>query len=204
MKYYLYQDDLPDGLDFPDMIAIDTETLGLSPHRDRLCLIQISGGDGVAHLVQFTPPLLYKAPNLYRLLVNPNKIKIFHYARFDLAILRQYLDVNCRPIWCTRTASKLVRTYTDRHGLRDLCAELLNIEISKQQQSSDWGAASLTTEQLHYAASDVWYLHALRDQLVLRLEREDRMKLAQACFDFLPNVAKMDLLGWDAGTLLAH
>ncbi len=195
MTISLYENDLPEGLDFGGAVAIDTETLGLRPHRDRLCLVQLSAGDGNAHLIQFAKGR-HDAPNLKALLTNPGVLKIFHFGRFDIAVLLQYLGVSARPVYCTKIAAKLVRTFTDRHGLRDLCRELLSVEISKQQQTSDWGQAILTPEQLNYAASDVLHLHALKLKLDALLAREDRTELAQACFDFLPFRAELDLKGW--------
>jgi len=203
MEFKLHHGDLPDGLTFPDSIAVDTETLGLEPHRDRLCVVQLSGGDGIAHLVKFERDQ-FDAPNLCRLLSDPRTTKIFHFARFDLAVIRHYLGVTCAPVYCTRTASKLVRTFTDKHGLRDLCQEMLGIEISKQQQSSYWGAEKLSEDQLRYAAYDVLYLHDLRGKLEQMLEREGRKELARACFNFLPYIAELDLAGWSEAELFSH
>ncbi len=203
MNLHLHQNDLPDGLAFGSMVAIDSETMGLDPHRDRLCLVQLSAGDGECHLVQFADRD-YTAPNLSRLLADEAVVKLFHFARFDVAVLGHYLDVDVKPVYCTKIASKLVRTYTDRHGLKDLCRELLGTDISKQQQSSDWGAAELSEDQLRYAASDVLYLHRLHDELERRLAREGRRELAQACFDFLPTRARLDLAGWDEVDIFAH
>ena len=203
MKIHLHQGDLPDGLDLGKLVAIDTETLGLNPFRDRLCLAQLSAGDGVCHAVQFTAGK-YAAPNLKRLLADPSVTKLFHFARFDVAMFRRYLGVICTPIYCTKIASKLVRTYTDRHGLKDLVRELLNIELSKEQQSSDWGAPQLTEKQLAYAASDVAHLHALKAALDTMLVRENRTQLAKACFDFLPARAELDLAGWEEVDIFAH
>jgi ribonuclease D len=203
MKIHLYQGDLPAGLDLGKLVAIDTETLGLNPYRDRLCLAQLSSGDGVCHAVQFKAGE-YAAPNLKRLLCDPTVTKLFHFARFDVAMFRRYLGVNCAPIYCTKIASKLVRTYTDRHGLKDLVRELLNIELSKEQQSSDWGAPELTEKQLAYAANDVAHLHALKDVLDTMLARENRTHLAKACFDFLPARAELDLAGWEEIDIFAH
>ncbi|MEM7225905.1 MAG: ribonuclease H-like domain-containing protein [Pseudomonadota bacterium] len=203
MSLHLHQNDLPEGLDFGDSVAIDTETMGLNLSRDRLCLAQLSSGDGTAHMVQFSNGA-YQAPNLSALLTDPKITKIFHYARFDLAVLARHLNVECRPVYCTKVASKLVRTFTDRHGLKDLCKDVLGVEISKQQQSSDWGAAKLSKEQLRYAASDVLYLHRLREQLDEMLAREARSGLAQACFDFLPKRAALDLAGWNDQDIFAH
>jgi ribonuclease D len=203
MKIRLHKGDLPNGLDLGPTVAIDTEALGLNPERDRLCLVQLSSGDGSAHLVQFAREG-YEAPNLKRLLKDPNVLKLFHFARFDLAMLRRYLGVMAAPVYCTRTASKLARTYTDKHGLKDLVKELLDIDLSKQQQSSDWGAETLTEQQLAYAANDVAFLHRLKDALDAMLVREGRMELAQACFGFLPARADLDLAGWTEGDIFAH
>jgi ribonuclease D len=205
MTIQLHEGDLPPGLSFPRGVAIDTETMGLNPHRDRLCLVQLSAGgeDGACHLVRFAPGR-YHAPRLTALLADPQVTKIFHFARFDLAVFRRYLGVTVAPVYCTKVASKLVRTYTDRHGLKDLCHELLGVELSKQQQSSDWGAAELTPEQLDYAAADVRHLHALKERLDALLVREGRDALAAACFAFLPARAELDLGGWDDPDVLAH
>ena len=203
MKIRLHKGDLPEGLDLGNKVAVDTETLGLNPVRDRLCLVQLSAGDGSAHLVQFRRDE-YAAPNLKRLLGDPNVLKLYHFARFDLAIMRRYLGVLAGPVYCTRTASKLARTYTDKHGLKDLVKELLDIDLSKQQQSSDWGAEGLSEQQLAYAANDVAFLHRLKDALDAMLIREGRMALAQACFDFLPARAELDLAGWGDGDIFAH
>lgn len=203
MKIRLHKDDLPHGLDLGPVVAIDTETLGLVPARDRLCLVQLSAGDGSAHLVQFRRDH-YEAPNLKKLLSDASVLKLYHFARFDLAIIRRYLGVLAGPVYCTRTASKLARTYTDKHGLKDLVKELLDIDLSKQQQSSDWGAASLTEQQLAYAANDVAFLHRLKASLDQMLMREGRMELAQACFTFLPAQAELDLAGWGEGDIFAH
>lgn len=202
-KITLHKGDLPAGLKFPNGVAIDSETLGLNPHRDRLCLIQLSAGDGTAHLVQFDGDD-YSAPRLKALLTDPGIPKIFHFARFDVAVIEKYLGVETAPIYCTKIASKLVRTYTDRHGLRDLTSELLGIELSKQQQSSDWGAAQLSDSQLAYAASDVFHLHALKARLDEMLVRENRMAFAEAAFKFLPVRAKLDLAGFGEADLFAH
>jgi ribonuclease D len=200
---HLYKGDLPNGLSFGSMVAIDSETMGLDPHRDRLCLIQLSAGNGDCHLVQFAQGE-YKAPNLTALLCDPAVTKLFHYARFDVAMIKRYLRIDCTPIYCTKIASKLVRTYTDRHGLKDLCRELLSIDLSKQQQSSDWGAENLSPQQLDYAAKDVLHLHRLHQVLQDMLAREGRGHLAQACFDFLPTRADLDLGGWAATDIFAH
>ena len=198
----LFKGDLPQGRFQAKAIAIDTETLGLNPHRDRLCLVQLSDGDGTAALVQVTDP--DAAPELKSLLADESVLKIFHYARFDIAVVKQFLGVMAGPVYCTKIASKLARTYTDKHGLKDLCRELLGIELSKQQQSSDWGAADLSLEQLNYAASDVLYLHELKDRLDLMLKREGRDHLARACFAFLPTRAELDLEGWAEMDIFAH
>ena len=195
MSISLHERDLPADVDLGPLVAVDTEAMGLRPNRDRLCLVQLSAGDGHCHLVRFTGGG-YHAPNLVRLLADPTIEKVFHFARFDLAILRHYVGVVCRPVYCTKIASKLARTYTDRHGLKDLCQELLGIDLSKQMQSSDWGAAELSEAQLSYAANDVLHLHRLRERLNAMLEREGRRALAGACFDFLPARAELDLAGW--------
>ncbi len=203
MTHHLHRGDLPEGLMFGDAVAIDTEAMGLNPHRDRLCLVQLSRGDGDAHLVQLAAGC-YDAPNLKRLLANPAVVKLFHFARFDIAMLYRYLAVMPQPLYCTKIASRLVRTFTDRHGLRDLCKDLLGVDLKKEQQSSDWGAASLTEEQLRYAASDVLHLHALRARLDVMLARERRTDLARGCFDFLPTRALLDLEGWPEQDVFAH
>jgi ribonuclease D len=202
-KIHLHHGDLPAGLDLGKVVAIDTETMGLKPHRDQLCLAQLSAGDGEAHLVQFDRAT-YEAPNLKALLANDAVLKLFHFARFDVAMMALYLDVMCQPVYCTKIASKLVRTYTDRHGLKDLTKELTGIDISKQQQSSDWGAADLSEAQLEYAASDVLYLHQIKAVLDDMLAREGRDGLAQAAFDFLPARAALDLAGWADQDIFAH
>ena len=203
MTIRLHRGDLPDLSRYTTSVAIDTETMGLNPHRDRLCVVQMSNGDGSADVIQI--PLGHTdAPNLKALLVNPKITKIFHFARFDLAALYNALGVMPQPVYCTKIASRLTRTYTDRHGLKDLVREVLNIDLSKQQQSSDWGATGLTEAQLAYAASDVLHLHGLRDRLDAMLAREGRTELAQACFDFLPTRAKLDLGGWAAEDIFAH
>ena len=199
----LHKGDLPEGLDFGPLVAIDCETMGLNFNRDRLCLVQLSSGNGVAHMVQIEVEQ-NSAPNLCKLLSNEEILKIFHFGRFDIAALLSAFGVLTRPVYCTKIASKLVRTYTDRHGLKNLLQELLDTDISKQQQSSDWGAAALTDAQLEYAASDVLYLHKLKDELDLRLQREGRLELAQSCFDFLPTRAKLDLSGWPETDIFAH
>jgi ribonuclease D len=203
MANYLYRGDLPDRLDLGPVVAIDCETMGLLPARDRLCLVQLSGGDGHAHLVQVAPGDA-PAPNLAALLGDPERLKLFHFGRFDIAVLLHRLGVLTAPVYCTKIASKLVRTYTDRHGLKYLLQEMLEIDISKQQQSSDWGAPELTPAQLDYAASDVLYLHRLRDALDKRLSREGRTAMAQACFEFLPHRAMLDLAGWAEQDIFSH
>ena len=203
MTVTLHKGDLPDGLALGPIVAIDTETMGLRPVRDRLCLVQLSAGDGDAHLVQFAPGV-YQAPNLTRLLSDAGTLKLFHFARFDVAMLQAFLGVTTAPVYCTKIASKLVRTYTDRHGLKDLCRELLGLDMSKQQQSSDWGAAELTAEQQLYAASDVLHLHALKSRLDAMLEREGRAGIAAACFEFLGTRAALDLIGYADDDIFAH
>jgi ribonuclease D len=203
MTYQLHRGDLPDGLLFGDTVAIDTEAMGLNPHRDRLCVVQLSRGDGDAHLVQFAAGC-YDAPNLSRLLTDRSVTKLFHFARFDIAIIYHYLGVMPQPLYCTKIASRLVRTFTDRHGLRDLCKDVLGIDLKKEQQSSDWGAPVLTEEQQRYAASDVLHLHALRNRLDEMLERERRTELARRCFEFLPARAVLDLEGWAEQDIFAH
>ncbi len=203
MANHLYQNDLPDGLDLGPVVAIDCETMGLNPHRDRLCLIQMSGGDGECHLVQIAPDQT-EAPNLCAMLENPNVLKLFHFGRFDIAALLHAFGALAAPVYCTKIASKLVRTYTDRHGLKVLLQDMLGVDISKHQQQSDWGAEDLTAAQLDYAASDVLYLHQLRDKFDALLAREDRTALAQSCFDFLPTRAKLDLTGWPETDIFAH
>jgi ribonuclease D len=199
----LHQYDLPASVRFLGSVAIDTETMGLHPHRDRLCLVQLSAGDGSAHLVQFPTPR-YDAPNLKAMLADPQVQKLFHFARFDVAVLRHYLGVVTQPVYCTKIASRLVRTFTDKHGLKDLVKELLDVDLSKQQQSSDWGAPDLTQEQTRYAASDVLHLHGLKTKLDVMLAREGRTELAQACFAFLPHRAALDLAGWPEEDIFAH
>ena len=203
MTNHLYQNDLPDGLDLGPVVAIDCETMGLNPHRDRLCLIQMSGGDGDCHLVQVAVGQT-DAPNLCKMLADPDVLKLFHFGRFDIAAMLNAFGTVTAPVYCTKIASKLIRTYTDRHGLKNLLQELLNVDISKFQQQSDWGDAELTKGQLDYAASDVLYLHQLRDELNIRLEREGRMGMAQACYDFLPMRAQLDLAGWPEQDIFSH
>jgi ribonuclease D len=203
MTHHLYRGDLPEGIGFGAAVAVDTEAMGLNPHRDRLCLVQLSAGDGDAHLVQLAPGA-YDAPRLRVLMADPTVTKLFHFARFDLAMMYHYLGVMAGPVYCTKIASRLVRTFTDRHGLRDLCKDLLNVDLSKQQQSSDWGAANLSDEQLRYAATDVLHLHALRARLDTMLAREGRTELARASFEFLPTRVLLDLAGWAEQDIFAH
>ena len=203
MSNFLYQGDLPDNLDLGPVVAIDCETMGLNPHRDRLCLVQMSGGDGNSHLVQVALGQ-DQAPNLCRMLQDPKVLKLFHFGRFDIAALYHAFGALTAPVYCTKIASKLTRTYTDRHGLKNLLQELLSVDISKQQQSSDWGADELSDAQMEYAASDVLYLHDLRDVLNIRLAREGRTEMAQKCFDFLPTRAQLDLAGWPETDIFAH
>ena len=204
MTVYFHEEDLPEGALAPGPVAVDTETMGLQLGRDRLCVVQIADGRGDEHLVRFAPRSDYAAPNLKAVLADPARLKIYHFARFDLASIRAYLGVMAEPVYCTKTASRLIRTYTDRHGLKELVRELLGTEISKQQQTSDWGAPELSDAQKDYAASDVRYLHALKERLDERLEREGRFRLAQACFDFLPHRALLDLAGWPEVDIFAH
>ncbi|MFO1058361.1 MAG: ribonuclease D [Dongiaceae bacterium] len=210
MSVTLHKGDLPGDIAWGGIVAIDTETMGLNPHRDRLCLVQLSAGDGTCHAVQIPPPppgtgaVQHRAPNLARLLADPSVTKLFHFARFDLAALQLHLGIACAPVYCTKIASKLVRTFTDRHGLKDLCRELLAVELNKQQQSSDWGAPELTAEQLRYAADDVLHLHRLKERLDAMLAREGRTELARACFAFLPTRAALDLAGWPEIDVFAH
>jgi ribonuclease D len=203
MSIHLHRGDLPENLALGTTVAIDTETMGLSPHRDRLCLVQLSAGDGDAHLVQLAQND-YAAPNLRTLLADTSVLKLFHFARFDVAMIRRYLETDCAPIYCTKIASKLVRTFTDRHGLKDLCRDLVGIDISKQQQSSDWGAPTLSEAQMNYAASDVLHLHAIKAVLDEMLAREGRTALAQSCFDFLATRTTLDLGGWAEVDIFAH
>ncbi|NJM82947.1 MAG: ribonuclease D [Tabrizicola sp.] len=204
MAIHLYQTDLPDGLNLGPIVAIDTETMGLDPRRDRLCLVQLSDGSGDAHLVQIARGQS-RAPNLERLLTDPQVLKLFHFGRFDIAALKQAFRVTTAPVWCTKIASKLIRTYTDRHGLKYLLADLVGVDVSKQQQTSDWGSETLSDAQREYAASDVLYLHALKVELEARLIREGRLELAQRCFEFLPVRAELDLLGWgDTHDIFLH
>lgn len=203
MTHTVHFRDLPDDLDLGPEVAIDCETMGLHPHRDRLCVVQLSSGDGTAHLVQIEKGQT-SAPNLEKLLVDPTVLKLFHFGRFDIAAMQNAFGVVTTPVFCTKIASRLVRTYTDRHGLKVLLQELLGIDISKQQQSSDWGSETLSQAQVDYAASDVLYLHKLRDALLAMLEREDRADLAQSCFDFLPTRAQLDLAGWPDTDIFAH
>ena len=203
MANVLHHGDLPDGLDLGPVVAIDSETMGLRLGRDPLCVVQLSAGDGDAHVVQLTRPG-YDAPNLKRLLTDPAVLKLFHFGRFDIAMFALHLGVSTAPVYCTKIASKLARTYTDRHGLKDVTRELLGVDLSKAQQSSDWGSAALSPDQLAYAASDVLHLHGLRLRLNAMLEREGRMELAQACFDFLPSRARLDVAGWEDIDIFAH
>lgn len=203
MKIHFHEGDLPAGVDFGRSVAIDTETLGLNPQRDPLCLAQLSAGDGHCHIVRFDRKT-YQAPNMVRLLTDPEVVKIFHYARFDVGVFQKYLKTPTTPIWCTKIASKLVRTYTDKHGLKDLVKELLDVDLSKQQQSSDWGAAKLSDAQLSYAASDVLHLHKLKNALDAMLVREGRQELALACFGFVGTRANLDLAGWGLEDIFAH
>jgi ribonuclease D len=204
MTVRFHEEDLPEGVLAPGPVAIDTEAMGLHPHRDRLCVVQISDGRGDEHLVRFSAGSDYAAPHLKAVLADRSRLKLYHFARFDLAIMQAYLGVMAGPVYCTKTASRLIRTYTDRHGLKELVKELLGQDLSKQQQSSDWGAPDLNDAQKEYAASDVRYLHALREKLDERLIREGRMELAQACFDFLPHRAMLDLAGWPEEDIFAH
>ena len=205
MSIYFHEEDLPSDVVFADgPIAVDTEAMGLYPGRDRLCLVQLSDGKGDEHLVRFRRGSDYSAPNLKALLGDSIRLKIYHFARFDIGIMQHYLGIMAAPLYCTRTASRLVRTYTDRHGLKELVKEMLNIDLSKQQQTSDWGAETISDAQRDYAASDVRYLHALKEKLDERLQREGRVALAQACFDFLPNRARLDLAGWAEQDIFAH
>jgi ribonuclease D len=203
MTITLHRQDIPDGLDLGSVVAIDTETMGLNPNRDRLCVVQLSAGDGSAHLVHVLPGQR-EAPNLVRMLLDPSILKLFHYGRFDIAVLAHTFGAVARPVWCTKIASKLCRTFTDRHGLKQLCQELLGIDLSKTQQSSDWGAPELSPAQTEYAASDVLYLHRLREELTARLAREGRLDLADACFRFLPDRALLDLAGWPEEDIFGH
>ena len=203
MTNHVYKGDLPDGLDLGPIVAIDCETMGLNPKRDRLCVVQLSSGDGHAHLVQVAKGQTV-APNLCRMLEDPNVLKLFHFGRFDIAAMKAAFGALTAPVYCTKIASRMTRTYTDRHGLRNLLQELLSVDISKQQQSSDWGAEQLSKAQVEYAASDVLYLHRLRERLNEMLIREGRMELAQSCFDFLPTRAELDLAGWPESDIFAH
>ena len=203
MTITMHKGDLPENLDFGESVAVDTETLGLVPKRDPLCLIQLSSGDGTAHLLQFDRRK-YDAPNLKKILSNPNCEKIFHFARFDVAVIKHYLGIDCSPIYCTKIASKLARTYTDKHGLKDICKELLDIELSKNEQTSDWSLEELSDEQKTYAASDVLYLHKLKSILEGKLEKVNRKELAQNCFDFISTRAYLDLNGWSEIDIFRH
>ena len=204
MKVFTYKNDLPDNFGTPESIAIDSETMGLNPFRDRLCVVQLSTGDGVAHLVKFDNSKPLKAPNLCKLLTNEKVLKIFHFGRFDITMIKQHLGVLCQPVYCTKIASKLIRTYTNKHSLRELCSLYANVDLSKQEQTSDWGAEALTKSQGSYAANDVLHLHNIKKELDLILKRENRQDLAQQCFNFLPIVAELDLLQWEVGDIFAH
>lgn len=204
MTVYFHEEDLPAGVLAEGAVAIDTETMGLITPRDRLCVVQISDGKGDEHLVRFAPGSDYAAPNLRAIIADPNRLKLFHFGRFDIAALQHYMGVLATPVYCTKIASRLTRTYTDRHGLKELVRELLGFDISKQQQSSDWGGPVLSDAQRDYAASDVRYLHQLKTELDVRLAREGRTALAQACFDFLPHRALLDLAGWPEADIFAH
>ena len=204
MTVHFHEEDLPEGVLAPGPVAVDTETMGLQLPRDRLCVVQISDGGGDEHLVRFAPGSAYAAPNLKAVLADPSRLKLYHFARFDLASIQAFLGVMAEPVYCTKTASRLIRTYTDRHGLKDLVKEVLGQEISKQQQSSDWGAPELSDAQKDYAAADVRWLHQLKEKLDIRLAREHRTALAQACFDFLPHRALLDLAGWPEQDIFAH
>lgn len=204
MTVYLHKGDLPTDLDFGDCVAVDTETQGLNLQRDRLCVVQLSAGDGNAHLVQLFPEDYAGATSLKALMENPDVTKIFHFARFDVAVMKKHLDVTIAPVFCTKIASKLVRTYTDRHGLKNLTEELLGVQMDKRQQSSDWAAVELSNAQKDYAASDVYHLHKMKEKLEMMLRRENRMDVAKACFDFLPTRADLDLMGWDENDIFAH
>jgi len=203
MANFVYHGDLPDGLDFGSSVAVDSETMGLNPQRDRLCVVQLSSGDGNAHMVKFSQDS-FDAPNLKALMTNPDVLKIFHFARFDIAVMKKYLGIDIAPLYCTKIASKLVRTYTDRHGLKDLCRELADVTLDKQQQSSDWGADTLTEAQQNYAASDVLYLHTVKEKLDMMLARENRTALAAAAFGFLPTRASLDLNGFYEMDIFSH
>jgi len=203
MTVTLHEGDLPEGLSFGDCVAVDTETMGLMPGRDRLCLVQLSAGDGNAHIVRFRPGA-YDAPRLKAMLADQGITKLFHFGRFDIAVISRYLGVECRPVYCTKIASRLTRTFTDRHGLKDLCRDVLGVVLNKEQQSSDWGADELSEAQLAYAASDVLYLHELKRALDALLDREGRTGLAAACFEFLPQRAALDLAGWPDTDIFAH
>ena len=204
MTIYFHEEDLPEGVLAPGAVAVDTETMGLHPGRDRLCLVQIADGQGDEHLVRFGPTSDFAAPNLKAVLADPSRVKLYHFARFDLASIEAYLDVVAAPVFCTKIASRLIRTYTDRHGLKDLVKDLIGVDLSKQQQSSDWGGPNINDAQREYAASDVRYLHRMRDELDKRLVREGRMEMAQACFDFLPHRARLDLDGWPDIDIFSH
>jgi len=200
----LHKGDLPDGVDLGRVVAVDTEAMGLNPHRDDLCVVQLSSGDGTAHVVQLDRAGGFNCPNLKAMMADPAVLKLFHFARFDVAMMQKHLGITCAPVWCTKIASKLARTYTDRHGLKDVSKEIAGVDMSKAQQSSDWGAAALTDAQLQYAASDVLHLHKIKDGLEAMLVREGRKELAEACFAFLPTRAALDLAGWEETDIFAH
>ena len=200
----VHQGDLPSGINFGSSVAVDTETLGLKPHRDRLCLVQVSVGDGICHLVQFAEADYKNSKNLKKLLVNKSVIKIFHYARFDVATLKKHLGVICKPVYCTKIASRLARTYTSNHGLKDIVRELVGVELNKEQQSSDWAVTALSSEQIEYAAADVLYLHKIKEKLDKMLAREKREELAQSCFEFIPTRIDLDLAGWGEEDIFSH
>lgn len=202
-QIHLHHNDLPEGLTFSGALAVDSEAMGLNPRRDRLCVVQLSGGDGICHLVKFDQGVT-DAPNLKRLMEDPALVKIFHYARFDIMLLKYALDIDVAPLFCTKVASKLARTYTPNHGYKDVCRELAGVEISKEQQSSDWGAQELTQDQMMYAATDVLHLHEVREKLIAMLKREGRLDLAEQCFDFLPTRARLDIDGWFDEDIFAH
>lgn len=198
----LHKGDLPAGIDLGNEIAVDTEAMGLNPHRDALCVVQLSAGDGTAHVIQLDRD--FDCPNLKAMMADEKRLKIFHFARFDVAMMKHWLGIDCKPVWCTKIASKLARTYTDRHGLKDVSREIAGVDMSKAQQSSDWGADTLTDAQLQYCASDVLHLHVIKQGLEAMLEREGRTAMAQACFDFLPTRADLDLSGWPDTDIFAH
>jgi len=200
----LHKGDLPESVDLGPVVAVDTEAMGLNPHRDDLCVVQLSSGDGTAHVVQLDRARGFNCPNLKAMMADPNVLKLFHFARFDVAMMQKHLGITCAPVWCTKIASKLARTYTDRHGLKDVSKEIAGVDMSKAQQSSDWGADTLSDAQLQYAASDVLHLHKIKDGLEVMLVREGRKEMAEACFAFLPIRAELDLAGWDETDIFAH